>query len=179
MVGGEYSTVWSNEGSRETFPAVAYAQNGIVSYYLFLVLQGIGITGTGNQTLINGILQVWNYAGAILGSLLVDRVGRRLLFLTSFGGMCLSFTAWTSSSSPILSILGKKLISPVCYATYVHSPVDTPNAAAGHGVLAFVFLYFAFYVVALTPLVISYPVELWVITAIETSISSVLRANQS
>lgn len=45
-----------------------WSGNGLVSYYLTKVLNGIGITGQGEQLLINGILQIYNYATAIVVS---------------------------------------------------------------------------------------------------------------
>ena len=140
-----------------------WSGNGLVSYYLTLVLKGIGIRDTETQTLINGILQIFNYFAAIAGALAVDKAGRRLLFLTSTSGMCAMFVLWT-----------------VCSAIYAQSytsldasgnPIGA-NTAAGHGVLAFIFLYYGFYDVsggvesvlivqiALTPHLVSYTVEM-------------------
>jgi len=45
-----------------------WSGNGLVSYYLTKVLNGIGISGQGEQLLINGILQIYNYATAIVVS---------------------------------------------------------------------------------------------------------------
>ncbi|KAF4967696.1 hypothetical protein FSARC_4756 [Fusarium sarcochroum] len=57
---------------------------GVVSYYLTLVLNTIGITKVKDQTLINGLLQIFNWlASTFLGALMVDRLGRRTLFLLS------------------------------------------------------------------------------------------------
>jgi hypothetical protein len=64
-----------------------WSGNGVVSYYLNVVLDGIGIRTQGQQTLLNGILQVYNYGTAIVGALTVDKAGRRTLFLTSAAGM--------------------------------------------------------------------------------------------
>ena len=61
--------------------------NGLVSYYLNLVLDGVGITSGNQQLIFNGVLQVFNLGTACAGALLVDRVGRRKLWLTSAAGM--------------------------------------------------------------------------------------------
>ena len=42
-----------------------WSGNGLVSYYLTKVSDQIGITGTGTQLLINGILQIWNFSWAV------------------------------------------------------------------------------------------------------------------
>ena len=119
-----------------------WSGNGLVSYYLTLVLDGIGIKATGTQTLINGILQIYNYGTAIIGALTVERAGRRILFLTSTGGMCLAFTLWT-----ICSALYTKSAAAVDAAG---NPIH-PDKAAGHGVLAFIFIYYGFYNVSRSP----------------------------
>jgi MFS family permease len=52
--------------------------------------QTLGITSPALKTLINGCLQIWNLIMAVSASLLVDKVGRRPLFLISNAGMLLS-----------------------------------------------------------------------------------------
>ena len=42
-----------------------WSGNGLVSYYLTLVLKGIGITSVPTQDLINGILQIFNWFAAM------------------------------------------------------------------------------------------------------------------
>ena len=42
-----------------------WSGSGLVSYYLTKVSDQIGITGTGTQLLINGILQIWNFGWAV------------------------------------------------------------------------------------------------------------------
>ena len=60
-----------------------WSGNGLVSFYLNKVFDAIGITDPTIQLLINGILQIWNLAVAITASFLVDKLGRRVLFLSS------------------------------------------------------------------------------------------------
>lgn len=138
-----------------------WSGNGLVSYYLTLILTGIGITSTNIQTLINGILQLWNYFWAIVGALTVDRVGRRPLFLMSTAGMCVSFVCWTICSA-IYSQSGT-IFDPECIADggtrWTCVALDA-NKASGNAVLAFIFLYYAFYDIAMSPLLVSYTVEI-------------------
>jgi MFS family permease len=101
-----------------------WSGNGLVSYYLTKVLNNIGITNPRTQLLINGILQLWNLFWALVGSLLVDRVGRRTLFLVSSAGMFVWFTLQTITTARYLSTL---------------------DNAAAHAVIAFIFLFYAFY----------------------------------
>jgi len=64
--------------------------NGVllINYYLTLVLNTVGITSTREQTVINGGLQTWKWMSSILGAMLVDRMGRRSLYLFSTLGRC-------------------------------------------------------------------------------------------
>jgi MFS family permease len=69
--------------------------NGLVSYYLHSILNSVGITSSYNQSLINGGLQIWCFIVALGFSLLVDKLGRRMLFLTAAVGMLIAFSVWT------------------------------------------------------------------------------------
>ncbi|KZP23027.1 hexose transporter [Athelia psychrophila] len=116
-----------------------WSGNGLVSYYLNQVLDQIGITSSTIQLLINGILAIWNLFWALLASSLVNRLGRRFLFLTSAIGMFVFFLAQT-----------------ICIQQYQAHGKD----AAAHGMIAFIFLFYAAYDLAFTPLIVSYTVEI-------------------
>jgi len=128
-----------------------WSGNGLVSYYLSKVLNAIGITSGFDQTLINGILQIFNYITSITFALLIDRLGRRMLCLGGIASMVLFFTLQT-----------------VCSALYANSAKDVdsagnplhPNKQAGHAVIAFIFLYYMSYNAALNGLLVSYTVEI-------------------
>jgi MFS family permease len=135
-----YRSLFSTPGNRKRMLVVIavaffsqWSGNGLVSYYLNLVLNGVGIKSTAQQTLFNGILQVYNYATSILGAVLVDRAGRRTLFLVSTGGMCLSYVVWTVCSAVYSKSAGN--------LDSAGTPI-TANVAAGHAVLAFIFIYY-------------------------------------
>jgi sugar porter (SP) family MFS transporter len=116
-----------------------WSGNGLVSYYLNQVFETIGITDPTVQLLINGILQIWNLAWAVSAAALVERIGRRTLFITSCVGMLLFFTLQT-----------------VCSARYAITKSDS----AAHAVIAFIFLFYASYDIAFTPLIVSYTLEI-------------------
>lgn len=111
-----------------------------VSYYLALILTSVGITSVTQQTLLNGFLQLWNLLIAVIAASMVDRLGRRFLFLTSAVGMLCSYIVITGLSG---------------------SFANTGVTAVGTAVIPFLFIYYAFYDIAFTPLLVAYPVEIW------------------
>ncbi|WQF76730.1 Putative major facilitator, sugar transporter, major facilitator superfamily [Colletotrichum destructivum] len=120
-----------------------WAGNGIVSYYLPLILNSIGVTSTSSQTLISACLNVWNLLWAIAAATSVDRLGRRFLFLTSASIMLVSFIIITGLS-----------------ATFA----QTGAAAVGLAVIPILFIFFAGYDIAMTPFLTAYPCEIWSFT---------------
>ncbi|KAH8722320.1 general substrate transporter [Ilyonectria robusta] len=113
---------------------------GVVSYYLTLVLDTVGIKDTFDQTLINGLLQIFNFGAALSAAFLVDRLGRRTLFLWSGVGMLVSYVVWTACSA-------------------INS--DTGNKSAGIVVVVCLFVFFFHYDIAWTPLLFGYPTEIF------------------
>ena len=145
------STKWSSlvatAGNRKrTLIAICvggFAQwNGVavISYYLTLVLDTVGVRDPDTQTLINGILQIFNFWAAASAAFLVDRLGRRTLFLISGAGMLVSFVVWTACSAVFAS---------------------NASHAAGLTVIVFIFGFFFFYDIAYTPLLFGYPTEIF------------------
>ncbi|KAF7795673.1 hypothetical protein EIP86_006838 [Pleurotus ostreatoroseus] len=141
-----WSALWSTRGNRKRMMliiAIAFfsqwSGNGLVSYYLNAVFKSIGITNTTIQLLITAILAIWNLCWASAASFVVERAGRRLLFITSTIGMLIFFSMQT-----------------VCSARFAITGSD----AAAHAVIAFIFLFYAAYDLAFTPLIVMYTVEI-------------------
>ncbi|KAF4454440.1 hypothetical protein F53441_3067 [Fusarium austroafricanum] len=114
--------------------------NGVVSYYLATVLNTVGITSVTDQTLIMGCLQIWSFIAACAGASCVERLGRRLLLMISCGVMLVSFILITAMSGS--------------FAT-------NGSRSVGVALIPFVFLFNAGYAIAVTPLQLAYPLELW------------------
>jgi hypothetical protein len=74
-----------------------------------------------DQALINGGLTIWCLLVSLGCAFLVDRVGRRTLFLSAGIGMLIAFSVWTG-----------------CSAVYA----QTGNSSAGSAVLAMIFLFY-------------------------------------
>lgn len=114
--------------------------NGLVSYYLHDILQSVGITEPKDQSLFNGGLQIWSFLVAISFSVfLVDKFGRKLLFMIAGVGMLLVFSAWTG-----------------CSAVYA----ETGNKGAGKAVMAMIFLFYGVAGFAWPGLTVSYCSEI-------------------
>lgn len=133
-----------------------YCPSGVVSYYLTMILDAIGITSVTDQTLINGFLQLWNLIMSILGACLVDRAGRRALFLTSTLVMITSYILITALSGNF---------------------AQTGAPAVGTAVVPFLFIYYAGYDIAFTPLVLAYPAEIWTFSLRAKGVAISMSAN--
>lgn len=103
------------------------------------IFTAVGITDPDTQLLINGCLNIYNFIIAIIAGLLCDKIGRRPLFIASTIGM---FVFW--------------VLQTVCFALYS----ETGNVTAAHTFIAMIFLFYAFYDIAFTPLIVTYTVEI-------------------
>ena len=97
----------------------------LVSYYLSLILDSIGFTSSVEQLRINAGLQVYHLAVAVGTNLLIEKAGRRRLFLISTCGMSISFIIWT-----ILSAINQER--------------DFKDPSLGRGVIVMIFIYLLF-----------------------------------
>ena len=100
--------------------------NALISYYLHLVLNSIGITNSKTQLIINGCI---NINGVIWGnffSVLVNKIGRRPLLLYGTVGMFCSFL--------VVTIL-----------TAINTGQNFANPGMGHATIAMILLFGAFY----------------------------------
>ncbi|KXJ85541.1 general substrate transporter [Microdochium bolleyi] len=143
---GGWAELWRTKGNRKRcyliIMTAIFSQcsgNGLVSYYLAQVLNTIGITNSIDQAKINGGLTIWCLLVSLVAAFLVDRVGRRTLFLFAGVGMLVSFTTWTA-----------------CSAVYA----NTGSSAAGSAVLAMIFLFYGTAGAAWPGLTVSYTVEI-------------------
>ncbi|KAJ5172134.1 Major facilitator superfamily domain general substrate transporter [Penicillium capsulatum] len=114
--------------------------NGVISYYLPTILTSVGVSEVRDQTLISACLQMWDLIFAGLGAYLIDRLGRRPMVLASSVTMLISYVLVTALSGSFAS---------------------TNDTVIGGAVIPFLFTFFAGYCLALTPLLTSYPCEIW------------------
>lgn len=104
-----------------------------------MVFDSIGITNSNIQLIINGCLQILNIIVATGQCFFVDKIGRRPLFLIATAGMLLVFIVWT-----------------ICSAQFrIHG-----NESAANAVVAMIFLYYVFYNMAWSGLLVGYSAEI-------------------
>lgn len=144
--GNGWPELWRTPGNRRRLLIMItagffsqWSGNGLVSYYLHIILDDIGYTNVTTQDVINGVLQIFNFAVALTMCFFVDKIGRRKLFLTSTAGMFVTFIVWT-----------------ICSARYSM----TQSAAAGKAVIAMIYIYYFFYNLAWSGMLIGYTAEI-------------------
>jgi len=120
-----------------------FSGNGLVSYYLAKVLDSIGYHKVSEQLIINAGLMICNYGVCLIQAFfIVPWLKKRTLVIKlGVGGMLVSFIIWTA-----LSATAQK--------------GDFKNHKLGQGVLAFIFIFYFFYNLALNGLPILYVSEI-------------------
>ncbi|GAA6029367.1 hypothetical protein JCM8097_003640 [Rhodosporidiobolus ruineniae] len=100
--------------------------NGVAvfSYYLTPVLKLVGVTEATKQLGINGGMQIWNLILAATGASLVEKAGRRNVWLIGTAGMLVSYICLTGLSGGF---------------------ANTNDESIGLASVAFMFLCFGFY----------------------------------
>ncbi|CAG8973376.1 hypothetical protein HYALB_00000139 [Hymenoscyphus albidus] len=124
-----------------------YSGNALFSNYMNLIYESMGIKKQSQKIPLNGGQTLLSLIVSVLCAMLVDRVGRRPLFLTSTLGMFLCFLAWTITSSQF------------------EAQNPDPNAtsfkmAAGYPQIVFVWVYSIFYSLAWSGLLVAYSLEI-------------------
>lgn len=102
------------------------------------IMDTVGITNKDTQALINGVLNIYNFLIGLTTAFFVERLGRRILFRVSTLGMLTIFIAWTIASAEFQ---------------------EKGVSAAGIAVMVLIFMFTAFYNIALSPLAVAYSVE--------------------
>ncbi|KAG1758503.1 hypothetical protein EDD22DRAFT_189025 [Suillus occidentalis] len=144
--GKSYLRCFSTPGNRQRMFVIIWiavfsqwSGNGLASYYINIVLDRVGITQTTTKTAINGGLQIFNLASALVGMMVVDKLGRRKIFLISNIGMLIAFSLWTVTTA---------LFS------------QSGNVVAARATVPLIFIYFFFYDFAYTSMLVLYTLEI-------------------
>ena len=111
-----YSSFFHTKGNRKRLFIVVtialgsqWAGNGIAAYYLVPVLRSVDITSPTSQTLVGGGATILGWFFALGGAFLVERAGRRAIWLTSTGVMAVSLILATVFAS--IFVKSERLIS--------------------------------------------------------------------
>jgi hypothetical protein len=128
---GRWSDLIATKGNRyRSFICLAcgvfsqFSGTSITAYYLHDVLDNIGLTDPKYQNKLNGFILMVNMIEAWFWALMVDRVGRRPLFLIASNGMCCTFAIWIALTAQQLK---------------------TGDTSYGKGVIAMIFFHNFFY----------------------------------
>ena len=101
-----------------------WSGNGLVSYYLNIILDSVGITSPASQLNVNIGLTTFNFVSNVIFSFFVDKWGRRPIFLIATAAMLVTFIIWT--------ILSARL-------------AIAPSSGLATGVVAMIFIYYLGY----------------------------------
>ncbi|KAI8653490.1 MFS domain-containing protein [Fusarium keratoplasticum] len=118
-----------------------WSGNGLVSFYLVIVLRSIGIEDPERQNLINGGLTIFCYGIAIIGATGILRFGRRTILLAGFAGMASAYLIWTVLSS-------------------INQQRNFEDGSLGIGVVAMIFVFQLFYNLSIGPVLPTYILEI-------------------
>ncbi|KAJ5132414.1 hypothetical protein N7448_006572 [Penicillium atrosanguineum] len=142
----KWSSFFSSKGDRHRLAICVivglmqeWAGNGIVSFYLSPILKSVGIEKASDQASINISMQVWNLILSSVGAMASERYGRRILWLMATAGMLMFLSITT-------------LVAGLFAELYIK--------AAGLAVVPMLFLFFACFDLAYSPLFLSYPAEI-------------------
>jgi MFS family permease len=127
-----------------------WAGNDAISYFMPVMLQQAGINDTNQQLVITAGTSIVGLGGAIVGTILVDRVGRRPLLIISSALFCLWFT--------IMAIL-QSLYTGTDNGNSNTTGGEPVNISATNAIIACIYLFGFTYAVGFTPLSALYPVE--------------------
>lgn len=116
-------------------------------YYLTLILNSVGYTAESTQTLISALLTLWGLLWGIAFSLIVNRFGRRTLFLTSTAGLLVCYVIWTG------------LEATYEMSTNLNDGSGGPSGIA-KGVVAIIFIYNMVFALGWGVLQVTYVVEI-------------------
>ncbi|KAF3025535.1 hypothetical protein E8E14_009561 [Neopestalotiopsis sp. 37M] len=119
-------------------PLTMLTGSNVITYYYGTMLDQVGITSSKTQMEINLVLSAWQLVIAVCGSLSAEKLGRRVLCLTSLGACTVMFFL-------------------VGALTAVYG--ESSHTSGIYGTVAAVFLFLGAYSFGLTPLTVMYPPE--------------------
>ena len=132
-----------------------YSGNALFSNYMDIIYEGAGITEQGKKLALSAGKTILDLSVSITAALLVDKFGRRPLFLLSASGMVLSFTCWTITGAVYEN---SEVAVPV--SEEYPDGVKFTNEGAGYAQLPFIWLFGVFYAIGFSGLLVAYALEI-------------------
>ncbi|KAK9350312.1 general substrate transporter [Lipomyces doorenjongii] len=108
--------------------------NALISYYLHIVLNNVGITDSSTQLKFNIGLTVWGLVAGVLVASVVDKFNRRTVFFTGLSSMCFCYVIWTILSLTLAQqrdFTDKGLSSGVVTMIFLYNGCNIICAAIG------------------------------------------------
>lgn len=130
-------------------------QSDNCSFYLTKILNQAGITNTTTQTQIQVIINCWSFAVAVLGSFMLDILGRRLQTFIGVGGMVVTLLL----IGGLIKRRFQYLFSLMLANEISKGFGESTNNSAIYGTIAVIFLFQGFYAFSITPMTSLYPTE--------------------
>ncbi|KAJ4322026.1 hypothetical protein N0V94_002605 [Neodidymelliopsis sp. IMI 364377] len=118
-----------------------YSGNALFSNYINLVYEGAGIKDQNQKMALSSSERVLYLGVSIYAATLIDKVGRRKLFLAATSGMVVSFICWT-----------------ITCAIYENS--GEKNTSAGYAQIPFIWIFGICYALAWSGLLVAYALEI-------------------
>lgn len=113
-----------------------WSGNNVISYFMPQMIIQAGIKNTNTQLLLNAISPILTMTAAIIGTMYLDKFGRRVMMMGSLAGAL------------------------VCYVFLTSFTAQVPNNSnLSYGVIASIYLYGVSFGAGMTPLQTLYPVE--------------------
>jgi hypothetical protein len=140
----DFRAIFNSAGNRYRFGLCAIVSiwgqlsgNGLITYFLPVLLLQAGITDSNRQRVLNFVNSITSFAGALSGTAIVDKVGRRKLFLTA----------------EICCVCGMAIVAGLL------SDAGPQNAMRANAGISFIFLFMVLFSFGITPLQALYPAE--------------------
>ncbi|RSH89841.1 hypothetical protein EHS25_001827 [Saitozyma podzolica] len=140
----DFRAIFNSAGNRYRFGLCAIVSiwgqlsgNGLITYFLPVLLLQAGITDSNRQRVLNFVNSITSFIGALSGTAIVDKVGRRKLFLTA----------------EICCVCGMAIVAGLL------SDAGPQNAMRANAGISFIFLFMVLFSFGITPLQALYPAE--------------------
>ena len=97
---------------------------------------------------------------SVSAALVVDRFGRRRLFLIATAGMVLMFVCWTITSVSLIFHVPVHTLTRYINSSAIYENSNQTNTVAGYVQIPFIWIFDVFYSLAWSGLLVAYALEI-------------------